>query len=277
MDVSKRSGFYYHADANALGGHLVQPVERVVTTEASSSLAHAGGFGSTRVEQFHVDGVITVDTARSHVSGSEHKDRGYRSIATASVEGLNILDIVTADRIVAQLTVMHPYDNAPAEISLLGTQLVNLCINGEPIHPVLDRRVFGAGRQEQSAREAAVSHAPGFRDLLEVAELQFEERGEQRQVLVDTLGKRFDYGRPSEDLREKGSALCTLVQSATLAEPGAAYGHVLHIPDFGNVFLGELYITPFAVELTMLRAEMGCIAQGTVSAGSARSNGRYMP
>ena len=54
-------------------------------------------------------------------------------------------------------------------------------------------------------------------------------------------------------------------------------GHILHVPDFGNIFLGEILISRVSAQLTMLRVEMGCMAEGTVSAASAFSNGQTMP
>jgi hypothetical protein len=52
---------------------------------------------------------------------------------------------------------------------------------------------------------------------------------------------------------------------------------VIYVPDFGNVFLGELALSYFSAELTMVRIELGCTAQGSVSVASSRSNGRPIP
>jgi hypothetical protein len=275
MNVSHKSTFYYHADANAIGGSLKQPLERIVSSHASVSLAQAGGFSAATAEKFHVDDLISVGMAHAHVAGSEHEGRGYRSTATATVENLNVLEVITADRIVAQVSIMHPYENRPAEISFIGTQFVNLRVNGTPVAPVLDRKLFGAGRV--MTEENADSHAPSFRELSAVAESQYAEGADQRRLIVDTLGERFAFVDPRQDLDEKGSALCSLVQTVTVDEPIQGFGHVIHVPDFGNIFLGELCVGRFSAELTMLRVELGCIAQGSVAAGSVRSNGRLMP
>jgi hypothetical protein len=123
MNVSKQPAFYYHADANALGGVLTQPLSRVVTTTASVSLAQAGGFGAAQDTKFQVDKLVSADAAHVRVSGLEQPDhRGYRTGATAIVEGLNVLEVVTADRIVAQASLFHPYDYGPVQVSLLGSR-----------------------------------------------------------------------------------------------------------------------------------------------------------
>lgn len=274
MNVSEHHTFYYHADANALGGLLKHPVERVVSTHASVSLAHAGGFSSSRTAKSPDDDLIHFETAHAHVSGTEREGRGHESIATSTIEHLNILDVLTADKIVAQVAVMHPYD-APARISLLGTQFVNLRVNGSPLNPVLEPKMFGTADPADDTPVA--SDTPQFSDLLKVAETQYELGAKHRRSLIDKLGNRFALADPKTDLNEKGSVLCSLVQHVKPEVQVQNYGHMIHIPDFGNIFLGELCVSRFSAELTMLRIEMGCVAHGTVTAASARSNGRHMP
>jgi hypothetical protein len=58
---------------------------------------------------------------------------------------------------------------------------------------------------------------------------------------------------------------------------GESFGHVLPVPGFGNVFFGELILGLNSYRLTMIRVEMGCVAEGTVSAASSFSNGRPIP
>jgi len=276
MNASKKSTFYYHADASAIGGIIRQPFERVVSSHASISLAQAGGLSrSPRVEGFEVEGIVSARVAHARVWGNEDPDRGYRSVASATVEGFNVLDVVTADAITAQVSIMHPYGNRPSEISLFGSQFVNLQVNGSPVEPVIDRRLFGAGRLKTAENED--SHSPSFAELLAVAESQYKENEDERQLLVDTLGERFSLADPRQDLEEKGSALCSLVQQVTVDEPIQGFGRVIHVPDFGNIFLGELLLSRFAAELTMVRVELGCTASGTVSGTSVRTNGRTMP
>ena len=282
MNAQEQKAFYYHADANALGGVLEQPLQRIVSNNASVSLAAAGGFRASRVGRFHVDGLVSVDAAHVRVSGTEHKGRGrWRTIATATVERLNVLDVVTADRIVAQVSVMHPDGDGCAEISLNGTQFVNLQVNGTPVRFKLDRRLLAPtpveDQGQEGMKELPQGSSPCFSDLLKVAEEQHRERADMPKDLADRLAPRLATSDPWADLKEKGSALCSLVQEVQLEKPAEGYGRMLHVPDFGNIFLGELLVTRFSAQLTMLRLEMGCMAQGSLSCCSASSNGRTMP
>src|SRR5260221_1790209 len=98
--------FHYHASAHALSGELTRPVQHMTEVQAGISLPSTGGVGTSHVENFRVDEVASFKRGYSHVSGSVKKEN--RTItstthATATIEGLNILDLVTADRIVARL------------------------------------------------------------------------------------------------------------------------------------------------------------------------------
>ena len=64
----------------------------------------------------------------------------------------------------------------------------------------------------------------------------------------------------------------TAVRDAKELEEGTC-GHVIHIPDFGTIFLAELTVNHNTFHLTMIRVEMGCIAAGTGSAGVCVVNG----
>src|SRR2546430_9166681 len=131
--------FHYHASGHALSGELTRPVQRVIEVQAGISLPSTGGVGSSRVENFRVDEVVSFKRAYSHVAGSVKEERGkeiYTTHATATVEGLNILDVVTADRIVARLS--SSFEEPPPEkpgpyegkVLLVGSKFENLRIAG---------------------------------------------------------------------------------------------------------------------------------------------------
>jgi hypothetical protein len=284
MNANVKKAYYYHAHANSLGGTLVQPVQRQVSTNASASLATAGGFHNARIEQFHVDGLVSAGVAHVRVSGSEHvhhlpgedrkEKRSWRTLTAATVEGLNILEVLTADRIVAQISIDHPQDGGAATVSLLGSRFENLKVHGTLIEPVMDTHVFGAGRAVTESGVANNSPLQ-FAELIKLAKTQHLDRPKPHSS--HKAATRFSHGDPQEDLDTKGTALCSLVKNVTVQAPAESFGHMLHIPDFGNVFLGELLVSRYSAQLTMLRVEMGCMAEGSISACSALTNGRTMP
>jgi hypothetical protein len=281
MKVSVKPAFYYHANANAIGGVLKQPLERIVSTPGSVSLAQAGGFGTSRVDRFDLEGLVSFEMARVTVSGTESKgDGGWRTVSTATVEGLNVLSVVTADRIVSQVSVMHFYDRRPAEVSFNGTQFVNLRVNHTNVDPKLDFELLSRSRDSldpQSRNDSLQTAIPRFSTLIEGAKRQYQEGATSRKSFAETCGARFVTTDPESELKEKGTALCSLVNGVTIDRPALASGHRIFLPDFGSIFLGELRVNYFSAQLTMLRLEMGCIADGDLSVGSAYSNGATMP
>jgi hypothetical protein len=60
----------------------------------------------------------------------------------------------------------------------------------------------------------------------------------------------------------------------TTLYPGA---NGLRIKDFGTLYLGEFRISKYARRLTMLRVELGCDREGSVSFADGAGNGHWEP
>ena len=273
MNASQTRAFYYHADASALGGVLDYPVRETISVAGSVSLAPAGGSNSLQIGSFLSQSGLSLKSAQVSASGTEHEGSGWRTVVTAIIEGLNIFEVVTADRLVAQLSVLHPKDDSEALVSLNGTKFENLRLNGELIQPVIDRRLLTGKPADDGAQAAPLGGIP-FTDMLWVAE---EQHFALKRSGVEKLGPRFAYSNPAEDLLRKGSALCSLVQTVEVKAPARSYCHIINVPDFGNIFLGELLVNRFSAQLTMVRAEMGSMTGGGVTGGTVFSNGSTVP
>jgi hypothetical protein len=273
MNAYQTKTFYYHADASALGGLLQYPVQQTISAAGSVSLAPAGGSNTLRLEAFQIHGAVAIKGAQVSAFGTEHEGSGWRTVVTATIEGLNLFEVVTADRLVAQLSVLHPTNESAPLISLNGTKFENLRLNGELIQPVIDRRLLTGKPSEDGTQATPLGGIP-FTDMLWVAEEQFFALNRSG---VEKLGRRFAYSNPAEDLVRRGTALCSLVQTVEVKAPVRSYCHIITVPDFGNIFLGELLVNRFSAQLTMLRVEMGCMGRGSVSSGTVSSNGSTMP
>ena len=65
------------------------------------------------------------------------------------------------------------------------------------------------------------------------------------------------------------------------------FGHILVIPEFGHVALGEIQLSEkkyddierpcISFELTSVRMKLGCVGDGPLSAGTAKTNGTTRP
>src|ERR1700716_2355284 len=122
--------FYsFRADANALGGYLQEPFEKNIPTLAPVSLPAVGGFAMARSEAFTLDEIVSCSSAYTRVSGRQHADGSASILVTAVVEGLSLLEVVTARRVVAQVSILVP-ENGPQQISLIGSRFEGLQLAG---------------------------------------------------------------------------------------------------------------------------------------------------
>jgi hypothetical protein len=89
--------------------------------------------------------------------------------------------------------------------------------------------------------------------------------------------KRYDWLVSANEIDSRGYLLCSLVKETQGGDLKNTFGHVIHVPGFGNVFLAEVTLDGRSYHLTMLRAEMGCASAGTVSMSAAIANGKTQP
>ena len=102
---------HYHAEANILSGHLRLPLEQQIKPQAHTHLPKEGGYFSHRAERFRLESVISFRSgihARCRERQSQSPDGGWTTLATTVIEGLNVMEVVTADRIVGQTITEHP-------------------------------------------------------------------------------------------------------------------------------------------------------------------------
>ena len=135
----------YNAEATVLQGELRLPVYQKIEPQTHSKLPEAGGYFTQRSEIYRIESVISFRSAYSHVAGnkSNKPGEGYNTLTTTVVEGLNVLDVVTADRVVGQTITQHPLDGYMPSISFLGTRFENLRIAGYPVKLEFDYDIFG--------------------------------------------------------------------------------------------------------------------------------------
>lgn len=275
----------YHAEAGALHGFLDEPVLQKIEPQALAKIRPVGGYESQHAEPFRIEGIVSFGEAHTQVAGHQEKskpNRGFRTLATSVVENLNILNVVTADRVIAQVSTEHPLyeeDGHVPIVTFLGTQFFNLRIAGFPVEVELDLDLLNP---EDHSAKIAFTKNEGFLKRLASRLDIFGQGGDE--VPAD-LRKRYSRGTVNESGKE-----CTeysLVKAVKGTFPGRNFGHVLDIPHFGKVFLGvvriehsdyELNIPKTTlIDLTMVEIRMGCIASGSVQCCSGKTNGGTTP
>jgi hypothetical protein len=272
--------FHYHASAHAFSGELTRPVHHVIEVQAGISLPSTGGVGSSRAENFSVDEVVSFKRAYSHVAGSvkeENNKKIHTTHATATVEGLNILDVVTADRVVARLSSSFeeppPAKPGPFEgkVLLVGSKFENLRIAGYQVEVELDHELlsltdgtFAAVRTRFKANENKL-----------------------RDIAIDTLKARGVNRELPNELALHGPLLCSVVKQVHFKDPTCGKRddkfthpgveligrHALRVVEFGDVFFSEVLCQHARKTLTMLRVELGSPNGGGFVAAETIVNG----
>src|SRR6201998_3933048 len=111
MRPDAKKAFYFQADANALGGGVAKPVPQLIPPQASVSLPPAGGHGTRRTGAFNHDEMISCRGAHNRASGTARQPGGPWSVSVTSVvEELTILEVVTAEQVVDQISADYSSD-----------------------------------------------------------------------------------------------------------------------------------------------------------------------
>ncbi len=278
MRSDAKKVFYYHADASSIGGFIEKPLQEMVPSQASASLPSVGGYTTARAEGFNFKEIVSCRSAYTRVSGRTIEDGGrWSTLATSVVEGLNILEIVTADRIVAQLSVEHPSNGGPAQVSFAGSHFEGLRVGGQDVRPALSPNLLGieAGEDNKQTRIA-------WPNLLQTGQAQARAIVRSIAESPDRSGydwalQRYGWMDSKRDSQKDGCVLCSLVDGVEGTVPGSTIGHFVEIPDFGRIFLGEIVVFPSSIQLAMVRAELGCNVHGALSASVISINGSTMP
>lgn len=274
----------YHAEAEVLTGNLRLPLVQEIKSQASAKLSEKGGYLSQHETDYRLEGVIKFDRAYTQTSGNPglKPGHGWTTLATSVLEGLNILDVVTADRVVGQIFTEHPLQGYVPEISFLGTRFENLRVAGHPVTIDLDCNHFGP----KPDSDAPYTSSSGFLDRVN----RQHEQARRHANLLNELLQRYTGVSPTN--REPEGVECSLVNQARGPEgggfPGECHGHVIHIPHFGTLCLANVRLeqsdynesgTPkkTLVRLTMIEAHMGCVAEGKAAAGGLTTNGMTRP
>ena len=282
----------YHAEATAIRGTLERPYPALIEPQAHAKVRPVGGYESQHGEPFRIEEVVSYSAARTQAAGhqeSEKKGKVFKTLATAVVEDLNILNVITCDRVVGQISTEHPLNEEEGhvpKVTFLGSQFFNLRIAGYPVEVEVDLDLF-----DPTLHSAKTQYTKnqGFLDRV-AARLGIFRPGKETDeakaspvIEVPTFLKE----RYGNDPRDKNGAESTIVKSISTKGPFAPIGHVFDIPNFGQIHLGVLRIEHSDHELdiprttlfdvSMFEIHMGCIGSGQLNAACMISNGGSGP
>ena len=262
---------HFHAEAHVLAAELQHPLTGDIKPQNHVKLLPEGGYILEHAKDYRADNVVTFKSAHTHVAGhqSPKEGHGWITLATSVIEQLNVLEVVTADRVVAQMSTEHPAVGHVPTVTFLGTRFENLKISGVPVQVKLKFPLTILTPRDPDATYL------GDKDFVQAIGSSDSFANVQAQWKAH-LDDREKHTRPTD------CATGTLVHEASFEDQGSQgdakiQGNVITVPEFGKIFLAELAVECDTFHLTMIRLEMGCIAQGTMSMSHTITNGSTHP
>ena len=294
----------YHAEAHVLSGHLQLPVKQPIQHHALVVLKdRRGGHFTQTAEDFSLEGLITFKSGRTRVSGSPSlkPSKGWVTLSSSILEGMNVFEVITADRVVGQVSTDHPRDGGHVpNVTFLGTHFENFRIGGYPVEIELDLNICGTKPADDQPYKtdpdfldrvvkqcASIANNPSVPNAVRaqyLEELEYIERLEKR-CNGSGSAENSGNGKRQNDPPIK----CSLVKSFGKLPPGVtAFGNVLEIPGFGMVSIAEVEVGTEVHDekpendsnyftLKMVNMQLGCIGHGNVTAGVVTTNGKTKP
>jgi hypothetical protein len=278
------SQYFYNASAYGLAAEIERPVKQSIHTQAATALSSGGGRGTDRVEKFCVPPFVSFAAAYCEVGGSFDECHGiHTTFAHSVIEGLNIADVVKADKVVARMAVYSPHiDSKDGENSfdITGSHFENLRIAGHPLdvklatHRFHECHTYSALEdryQNKSADEllcrSKLSQQSNLRAL------------EQEYHALTGLADAADEWKAKSKKRTRGnevywcSAANDLEKHFDKNSEIQGFGCFICIPKFGVVRLAEMTVHKNHRTLNMVRVQMCSSGEGHIIGGGTTSNG----
>jgi hypothetical protein len=253
--------FRFKGNAIAAGGYISAPFHEIIEIQAASALPEIGGYGSATSVDFRYREILRFRRANSEVVGSkcacDHGEPHFATRVKATIEGLNIMDMVTADCVVANLAAQYD-PGAPGESSvrLVGSCFENLRIAGIPVKVRQAVNVLDRFDTYTRLRKAYGTADAGVLELFGDAAL----RGRFHQAPAK-VAQWFSHpvAAAAEMPAANGVSYVSLVSNLEPEGGGFdCWGHVIHVPGFGSIALGEVSISPTSRSVTMIQIDLDC-------------------
>lgn len=282
------SQYVYSASAYALAAEFERPKKHSLSPQASVVLSGHGGHGSQRVPGYKVDGLISFEEAYSEVGGSYDDCHGtYTTHAWSVVEGLNVADMLTADRVVSRVAIYHSALDKKAEptYDFTGSYFENLRIAGHLLDIQLDTSslhdhdTFGKLAQAHKARKCdklLLGH--GLCDITSAKLQQLENTYHALSGMSELVAEWKKKDRPAERSAYMLSAANHLDLDKQIGKTELEnFGSIVCIPKFGVVRLGEIIVHRHSRALRMFRVQMCSSGHGGSDGGMTNGGGSAPP
>ncbi len=296
-----RNLFVRQGAAYAVGGFLDGPVREVLEPQAGLSLAGVGSSSEVRASAFSCLG-ISFQSAETRVTGlsSERNEGTYVTMIRTSIQGLNILDTVTAKAVHARMVITTRLPgNAVrglgpgSEFSFWGTTFEDLRIAGAQFEvpdsfPILKRGKRPDHPYEEVLKrlEKAYSCSNGIRLVSSLMDQARNEEfaqsnkkvAEEARATIAAAEKAKKAAQDNPSAIERADANIRAARNKASEEIERNEILPIELDGFGKIYVAELQYNPYLSCLNMLRVEINCGAiQGQIQFGAVEGGGSCWP
>ena len=235
----------YRVKAGIIGGRFKRPFDDELRPRAGKeerfqvTVSGATKFDSTEVSDFHLRSVVRFARAYAYVTGNQDDEGRHQTLATTVIEGLNVGEVVTADRVVARLESTYPA--APRSGAEVEADFIGILVAGSRFENL---RILGCAVTAQPD--------PAFETCRTVAELEAIRKVASGQLA--TIKESWFTG-PAQT--------CSLLPGVPrdprwpLAAKDVAGSCSIRIDGFGTIHLAEYAFARNKRRLAMMRLELG--------------------
>ena len=276
--------FLFHANAAAIGGRIARPRDIALDTPAASSLTAAGGRSIARADKGSLADVVRFGSASTFAEGLFDNpakwadtlcgDSSEDALTTttkvnAEVRNLSVNAKVTftAKRVAGGFVSKSGKGSGETAVSLdRDTVFEGIALGGYKLIVELNTPIFQRYDTVSKLRTAADNKK------------FVKDHGANLYMKADVPGRTK--ASPTGRFVESGGIIYgTIVKSIRWADkpyPGAEIDdNVITIPDCGDIYFGEIYISFCRRRLTMLRLDLCCPAPMRLMMADTEDNGSW--
>ena len=273
MKRQRERRFIFENHATGFTSQISSPRHEQLSVQGAAALPMGGGVSKQRLEDVRFAEIASAaeiavlaegDIVRKK-AGDRNPMTAYRS-ASSSLRDFDLLATVCAERIVGRIAGSQSELEAEPEYTMYGSGYHGLRIGGREVEIVYQECLFELKRFS------------GLKDNRAALDLLKRQYVADRKAIGGKAKLPPDAGKAFEALRTGGPIVTSIVAEIRGLPPGVeSNGNQVYLPGFGNLFLGELVITPSSRRLTMLRFELGCPYDGCGSGGDVCDDGAWYP
>ncbi len=270
--------FMFHGSVVGFAGHIRRPQDSVLMVKGSAALPATGGYAHLELsgefvpKQYSFSSISTtvsgdytdLNAARERSLKNPNMDAPLSAITRAQcrVEHLTIAEHLTIDKVELNLSSTHG-GSPPPVFSSRGSVISGLRLDGYLLNVNLDNDLFSG---PLGTRQALCSR------------YERDESIRNHFISNQGIGANDVVRRPTE---VHGHIPCTLIRSidwATEPHPKAQITapHIVHLDDYGYIYLGEMFITDDYRQVTLVRVQLGSASGGETTCCEGRVNGHDM-